>query len=99
MGISEEIMKKVFLLFALAALPTYFLSVLWWHIPVWLYIIVVIGAVCQLAGWIQLILLVKKHVAVIRLKAILVFQDIIYFFRHSARYKAIVADCIRNTCH
>ncbi len=44
MGISEETLKKVFRFFALAALPTYFLSVLWWHIPVWLYIIVVIGS-------------------------------------------------------
>jgi hypothetical protein len=79
MGISEEIMKKVFRLFALAALPTYFLSVLWWHIPVWLYIIVVIGAFCQLAGWIQLIYAVKKNVAVIRLKVI-PFSRILFVF-------------------
>ncbi len=66
MGVAEGSLKKIFGCFALAALPTYFLSVLWWHIPLWLYIIVVIAAVCQLAGWVQLIYLAKKHATLIR---------------------------------
>lgn len=68
MGVSEESLRKIFLCFALAALPTYFLSVLWWHIPLWLYAIVVIAAVCQLTGWVQLIILVKRHTTMIRNK-------------------------------
>ena len=60
-GVFEDRLTRIFRYFALAALPTYFLSVLWWHIPVWLYILVVLAAICQLAGWIQLIYLVKKH--------------------------------------
>jgi hypothetical protein len=62
MGIAERSLTKVYRFFALAAFPTYFLSVLWWHIPPWLYIIVVLAAVCQLAGWVQLLYLIRKHI-------------------------------------
>jgi len=79
MGVSEENLKKIFLCFALAALPTYFLSVLWWHIPLWLYIIVVIAAVCQLAGWVQLLFLVRKQASLIR-KKIPPFSRILFIF-------------------
>jgi len=79
MGVSRESLKKVFNCFALAALPTYFLSVLWWHIPVWLYIIVVLAAVCQLAGWLQLIRLVKKQAMLIR-NDIILFSRILFIF-------------------
>jgi len=79
MGISEESLKKIFLCFALAALPTYFLSVLWWHIPLWLYAIVVIAAVCQLTGWMQLIFLLKRQVTLIR-KNIPPFSRMLFVF-------------------
>ena len=79
MGVSRESLKKVFNCFALAVLPTYFLSVLWWHIPVWLYIIVVLAAVCQLAGWVQLISLVKKQAMLIR-NDIILFSRILFIF-------------------
>lgn len=79
MGVSEESLRKIFLCFALAALPTYFLSVLWWHIPLWLYAIVVIAAVCQLAGWVQLIILVKRHTTMIR-KNIPPFSRTLFIF-------------------
>jgi hypothetical protein len=78
-GISEGGLTKVYRLFALAALPTYFLSLLWWHIPVWLYIIVVLAAICQVAGWMQLLSLVKKHVAVFRIN-IVPFSRILFIF-------------------
>jgi hypothetical protein len=66
LGIDEIRLTRVFRCFALAALPTYFLSVLWWHIPVWLYIIVALAAVCQLAGWVQFLYIVKKETALLR---------------------------------
>jgi len=61
-SIPDIALKKVFFLFAIAFLPSFFLSVLWWPIPVWLYILVVIAAICQIAGWIQLLSLLRKHV-------------------------------------
>jgi hypothetical protein len=79
MGIAEEPLRKIFRFFALAALPTYFLSVLWWHIPLWLYVIVVIAAVCQLAGWVQLIILLKKQVTLIR-NNIVPFSRVLFIF-------------------
>jgi hypothetical protein len=79
LGFDENNLSGVFRLFALAALPTYFLSVLWWHLPVWLYIIVVMAAFCQLAGWVHLLWLAKKKAAVIR-SNITPFSRILFIF-------------------
>src|SRR5690606_9522661 len=39
--------------FAIAVIPTYFFSVLWWKdMPDWLYIVVVIVTVAQLIAWV-----------------------------------------------
>jgi hypothetical protein len=54
-------LNRVFYCFAIAALPTYFLSLLWVHIPVWLYLIVMLGAAIQLYGWTILLLYIRKH--------------------------------------
>jgi len=52
---SQEIFPRhasfVFWTFALTSVPTYFLSVLWWGIPVWLYALVVSAVVLQTAAW------------------------------------------------
>lgn len=53
-------LKKIFWFFAFAAVPTYFLSTLWMSLPVWVYILVVIAAFVQLAGWIWLISILKS---------------------------------------
>ncbi len=90
MGISEESLKKIFYCFALAALPTYFLSVLWWHIPLWLYIVVVLAAVCQLAGWVQFIWLVKKQASLIQSNIILFSRVLFIFFGIAVSIKLIL---------
>lgn len=54
-------LKKVFHLFALACLPAFLLSVLWWPIPDWLYILVIAAVICQLAGWIILVRFIRRH--------------------------------------
>jgi hypothetical protein len=60
-GIDEKKLAAPYRLFAFAALPTYFLSVLWWHIPFWLYILVVVASVAQLAGWIILVNTIRTN--------------------------------------
>jgi hypothetical protein len=50
-----------FLLFALACIPAYFLSTLWANIPVWLYTLVVLAAIAQIAGWWFFSRLVSKN--------------------------------------
>ena len=52
-------LKKIFWLFALAAIPAYFLSTLWMPLPLWVYVLVVIAAFAQLAGWIWLVRILK----------------------------------------
>lgn len=47
--------KSTFNLFLFSIIPTYGLSVLWLKLPVWIYIIVVLGAFAQTLGWIQVI--------------------------------------------
>jgi hypothetical protein len=39
--------NRLFWLFALSCIPGYGLSVLWWNLPVWLYVIVSIAAIVQ----------------------------------------------------
>lgn len=58
-GIAENALKKIFRLFAFAAVPAYLLSTLWMDLPVWLYVIVVLSAFVQLMGWIWLVKLLK----------------------------------------
>jgi len=55
-----EILKRVYALFALALIPAYFLSVLWWPIPVWLYIIVLLASLSQILGWAAMIMYIRK---------------------------------------
>ncbi|MBK7558861.1 MAG: hypothetical protein IPI54_11570 [Chitinophagaceae bacterium] len=56
---AADAFKKIFKLFVFAAVPAYFLSTLWMPLPVWVYILVIIAAVAQLAGWIWLVNLLK----------------------------------------
>jgi hypothetical protein len=58
-------LRKIYLLFAIAVLPTLFLSLLWWPLPIWLYVITVIGAICQLAGLRSLINSIRLHKGVL----------------------------------
>lgn len=68
--------KIVFWLFATACIPAYFLSALWLPIPSFLYIIIVLAAFAQIAGWFILwkeISLVKASIAFFHSKSNYVF--------------------------
>lgn len=52
---TQKISKAIFWLFFTAAIPAYFLSALWLPIPQWIYIMVVIAAAIQCAGFIILV--------------------------------------------
>ncbi len=60
-------LKRYFVLFALTVIPTFFLSVLWAKLPLWLYMITVIATLVQLATWMTL--LIKSLPALKRQKA------------------------------
>jgi hypothetical protein len=38
---------------------------LWWPIPGWLYILVIVAAICQLIGWAMLLKFIRLHLATI----------------------------------
>jgi hypothetical protein len=59
-------LKNIYLLFSLPVLPAYFLSVLWWSFPIWLYVIVVMAAICQIAGWALLLKIIQLRVTEIK---------------------------------
>ncbi len=50
-----EILNKYFLIFALTVIPTFFLSILWANLPLWLYIITVVATFVQLIAWYHLL--------------------------------------------
>jgi hypothetical protein len=60
-SIADHHLKSVFFGFAVAALPTYLLSVLWAHIPVWLYIVALLGVSFQLYAWTIFLMYFYKH--------------------------------------
>lgn len=53
-GISVAFLRPVFLLFAAACIPAYFLSALWLPIPVVVYILVVAAAIAQVVAGVML---------------------------------------------
>lgn len=53
-------LRRIFLLFATALVPAYFLSALWMNIPLWIYILVIIAAFAQLLGWAFMIREIKN---------------------------------------
>lgn len=58
---SAENGKLIFLLFFLSCIPAYFLSALWMHIPTIVYLLVILSALAQVAGWILLIRMILKN--------------------------------------
>jgi len=59
--------KKIFWLFAGACIPAYVLSALWLPLPHWTYIIVILAAFSQMAGWLLTVQQIKLQLAFIKL--------------------------------
>ncbi|HSF88326.1 MAG TPA: hypothetical protein VLA46_02850 [Saprospiraceae bacterium] len=60
------LVRYAFALFAIAAIPAYFLSTLWAHIPEWLYAAVIIASFLQIAGWYYFIKLIRENLSQLR---------------------------------
>ena len=54
-------LKGAFRLFAIACIPAFLLSVLWWPVSAWLYAVVVASAIAQLAGWGLLLVCLSRN--------------------------------------
>ncbi len=54
--------KKYYTIFTITVVPTFFLSILWVKLPLWLYILTVIASILQLVAW--LTLLIKLFAAI-----------------------------------
>lgn len=64
--VAAAVLKRIFLLFVLALVPAYFLSALWMKLPIWIYILVVVAAFAQLAGWFYMVTVIKQHLVVLK---------------------------------
>lgn len=53
--------QTIFWLFFSACVPAYLLSALWLPMPVWLYVLVIVAAVAQLAGWLLTLQTAREH--------------------------------------
>lgn len=58
-------LRKYFYVFSFTAIPTFFLSILWVKLPIWLYSITVIAALLQLVAW---AILLYKYLPLLKLK-------------------------------
>lgn len=62
---SAKALKRIFYLFAGAVVPAYFLSILWLHIPLWVYVIVVMAAFAQVWGlWLMGLEIIKQRLII-----------------------------------
>ncbi len=50
-GIVMPIGKLVYRIFSWACIPAYMLSILWYNLPVWMYVLLVIVVILQLSAW------------------------------------------------
>ena len=66
-NVSSVILKRIFWLFVLACAPAYILSALWLPIPKWAYIVVVLAAFSQMAGWIIFVQQIKNQLPEIKI--------------------------------
>jgi hypothetical protein len=60
-GVSSPQLRTIFWFFFLACIPAYFLSALWMPMPDFIYWIVILSAIVQVAGWIMLLQFFKKN--------------------------------------
>lgn len=60
-GIPQTALKKVFLLFSIAFVPAYLLSVLWVDFPLWIYLIIVLAAFTQVISWAWLLKILHSN--------------------------------------
>ena len=54
---SSAVLNKYYRLFAISVIPAYFLSILWFKLPAWLYVVTVTACILQFVTW--LVLMVK----------------------------------------
>ena len=52
--------KNVFKLFFISCIPAYFLSTLWWDLPLWIYCITVLAAFVQVYTWFRFLFIIVK---------------------------------------
>ncbi len=52
--------KRTFWLFFLSCIPAYFLSTLWWDLPIWIYLITVVAAFIQVYTWFRFLIIIIK---------------------------------------
>ncbi|HRF75536.1 MAG TPA: hypothetical protein PLJ00_08255 [Chitinophagales bacterium] len=56
-----EIPSAIFNYFAISCIPAFGLSVLWLNLPILVYITIMLAAICQICGWLWLVLFLKNH--------------------------------------
>jgi hypothetical protein len=59
LGLNKVYSRYFFWSFFISAIPSYFLSVLWAHLPSWLYALVILAAMLQVTGWVYFIRMIR----------------------------------------
>jgi hypothetical protein len=60
-AIRDKKLKTAYYLFVFACVPAYFLSALWIPMPWWIYILVALAGLAQLAGWVVILIATKRY--------------------------------------
>jgi hypothetical protein len=68
-GIPENKLKPAYYLFAGSCIPAYFLSAMWIAMPEWVYVLVALSGLAQLAGWFIFIRLIRQVIPVLKTRS------------------------------
>ena len=82
--------KTTFLLFVIACVPAYFLSLLWLQLPIWLYSITAISAIIQAYAWFQFVYLLKHYKIKFLSNQSTLFRNILIFIGFATSLKFLL---------
>lgn len=80
--------KRFFFLFFASCIPAYFLSTLWWDLPIWIYILTVFSALIQVYAWFKFLAIIIKTKRISKFPVFL--RNILFFIGFALSIKIIL---------
>ncbi|MEO6902435.1 MAG: hypothetical protein ABI315_04685 [Bacteroidia bacterium] len=60
---NDKKLNTIFWIFAFSSIPTYFMAVLWFKIPVALYLLVIVAAIMEVVAWLWFIRIIRNAIS------------------------------------
>lgn len=64
--LNETFHRPIYLMFTLSVIPAFFLSILWVDLPSWIYVLVILAPILQMAGWVYFLKLIYTQINLLK---------------------------------